>query len=115
MPPGKPCDVRDVENCRVFFIIKQLDGEDNYSAQILKTRECPELPNIYAIIGGSIAGVALIGLLILLIIKAILYMRDVKEFRRFENEQKKGKWSPGDNPLFMNATTTVANPTFTGE
>lgn len=38
LPPGKPCDVRDVENCRVFFTIKQLDGEDNYSAQILKTR-----------------------------------------------------------------------------
>lgn len=38
LPPGKPCDVRDVENCRVFFTIKQLDGEDNYTAQILKTR-----------------------------------------------------------------------------
>ncbi|XP_071212100.1 integrin beta-2-like [Salvelinus alpinus] len=115
LPPGKPCDVRDVENCRVFFTIKQLDGEDKYTAQILKTRECPELPNIYAIIGGSIAAVALIGLVILLIIKALFYLNDLKEFRRFENEQKKGKWMPGDNPLFMNATTTVANPTFTGE
>lgn len=38
LPPGKPCDVRDVESCRVFFAIKQLDGEDNYTAQILKTR-----------------------------------------------------------------------------
>uniref|UniRef100_A0A674BEG3 Integrin beta n=1 Tax=Salmo trutta TaxID=8032 RepID=A0A674BEG3_SALTR len=94
LPPGKPCDVRDVENCRVFFTIKQLDGEDNYSAQILKTRECPELPNIYAIIGGAIAAVALIGLVILLIIKGFLYWRDVKEFRRFENEKKKEKWTP---------------------
>ncbi|CAB1328379.1 unnamed protein product [Coregonus sp. 'balchen'] len=82
LPPGKPCDVRDVENCRVFFTIKQLDGEDNYSAQILKTRECPELPNIYAIIGGSIVVVAMIGFLILLLIKGLIHMNDLKEFRK---------------------------------
>uniref|UniRef100_A0A6Q2XGX7 Integrin beta n=1 Tax=Esox lucius TaxID=8010 RepID=A0A6Q2XGX7_ESOLU len=115
LPPGKPCDVRDVENCRVFFTTFQLVGEDNYTAQILKKKECPELPNIYGIIGGSIAGVALIGLLILLLIKGIIYMNDLKEFRRFENEKKKAKWTDGANPLFQNATTTVANPTFTGE
>ncbi|KAK6292703.1 hypothetical protein J4Q44_G00372880 [Coregonus suidteri] len=115
LPPGKPCDVRDVENCRVFFTISQLDGEDNYNAQILKTRECPELPNIYAIIGGSIAGVAVIGIMILLLIKFLMYLQDQKEFRKFENEKQKSKWSQADNPLFKNATTTVANPTFTGE
>uniref|UniRef100_A0A4W5KFW1 Integrin beta subunit cytoplasmic domain-containing protein n=1 Tax=Hucho hucho TaxID=62062 RepID=A0A4W5KFW1_9TELE len=77
--------------------------------------ECPELPNIYKIIGGSIAAGAMIGLVILLIIKGLLYLKDLKEYRRFENERKKVKWMPGDNPLFKNATTTVANPTFIGE
>lgn len=51
------------------------------------------MPNIYAIIGGSIAGVALIGLLILLLIKGLIYMNDLKEFRKFENEKKKSKWA----------------------
>uniref|UniRef100_A0A6Q2YFW2 Integrin beta n=1 Tax=Esox lucius TaxID=8010 RepID=A0A6Q2YFW2_ESOLU len=121
LPPGKPCDVRDVENCRVFFTTFQLVGEDNYTTNKVcmfihvHHTECPELPNIYGIIGGSIAGVALIGLLILLLIKGIIYMNDLKEFRRFENEKKKAKWTDGANPLFQNATTTVANPTFTGE
>ncbi|KAJ8012903.1 hypothetical protein DPEC_G00047710 [Dallia pectoralis] len=111
----KPCDVRDVDNCRVFFTVEQLVGVDNYSAKILKTKECPELPNIYAIIGGSIAGVALIGLLILLLIKGMIYAKDLKELRKFENEKKKSKWSKAENPLFQTATTTVTNPTFTGE
>ncbi|KAK6310193.1 hypothetical protein J4Q44_G00200740 [Coregonus suidteri] len=98
-----------------FFTIKQLDGEDNYSAQILKTRECPELPNIYAIIGGSIVVVAMIGFLILLLIKGLIHMNDLKEFRKFENEKKKSKWAKVENPLFTSATTTGLDPTFTGE
>nr|QAT77243.1 integrin beta-2 [Plecoglossus altivelis] len=112
---NNPCKVRDVENCWLSFSTTQLDGIDNYTAQILDTRECPELPNIYAIIGGSIAGVALIGLLLLLLIKGIIYMKDLKEFRKFENEKSKAKWAKANNPLFKNATTTVTNPTFTGE
>lgn len=112
---NNPCKVRDVDSCWVSFSTSQLDGIDNYSAQILETRECPELPNIYAIIGGSIAGVALIGLLILILIKGLIYMKDLKEFRKFENEKMKAKWGKADNPLFKNATTTVANPTYSGE
>lgn len=97
------------------FELKQLDGVDNYTAKIQITRECPELPNIYAIIGGSIAGVALIGMLILLLVKALIYVNDLKEFRKFENERKKSKWAQADNPLFKTATTTTENPIFTGE
>uniref|UniRef100_A0A8C8HU54 Integrin beta n=1 Tax=Oncorhynchus tshawytscha TaxID=74940 RepID=A0A8C8HU54_ONCTS len=115
LPPGKPCDVRDVESCRVFFAIKQLDGEDNYTAQILKTRECPKLPNIYAIIGGSIVGVTVIGILILLFIKVLFTLQDLKEYRKFMNEAQKTRWSENKNPIFQEATTTVANPTFSGE
>ncbi|XP_071391791.1 integrin beta-2 [Centroberyx affinis] len=111
----KQCQLKDAEGCWIRFKMEQLVGEDNYMAEILQTRECPELPNIYAIIGGSIAGVALIGLLILLLIKGLIYMNDLKEFRKFENEKKKSKWAEADNPLFSKATTTVTNPTFTGE
>lgn len=70
--------------------------------------ECPELPNIYAIIGGAIAAVALIGLVILLIIKGFLYWRDVKEFRRFENEKKKEKWTPVSDICYFIEIITLA-------
>ncbi|KAF7653863.1 hypothetical protein LDENG_00077630 [Lucifuga dentata] len=111
----KQCHQKDTDGCWITFMLEQLVGEDSYRAEILNQRDCPEPPNVAAIIGGSIVSVALIGILILLLIKLLIYMNDLKEFRKFENEKKKSKWAEADNPLFQNATTTVANPTFTGE
>ncbi|KAK9969063.1 hypothetical protein ABG768_027273 [Culter alburnus] len=108
------CRVRDKEGCWMTFTMTERLGFDTYSINVLKDRECPEGPNIAAIIGGSLAGVALIGLLILLIVKAILYASDLREWRRFEKDRKHEKTS-GTNPLFQNATTTVQNPTFSGD
>ncbi|CAL8370452.1 unnamed protein product [Arctogadus glacialis] len=111
----KPCKLKDSDGCWITFNMEQLVGVDNYRAEILRNKECPELPNLYAIVGGSIAGVAVIGLLIMLLIKLLIYLKDKEEFKKFESEKAKSKWAKADNPLFQNATTTVANPTFTGE
>ncbi|XP_036425194.1 integrin beta-2 [Colossoma macropomum] len=109
------CRVKDHEGCWMSFTMTEQDGFDKYNVKILKTRECPEGPNVGAIVGGSLAGVALIGLLILLLIKGLIYVKDLKEWKRFEKEQQRRKWADGENPLFQKATTTVANPTFTGD
>ncbi|XP_061082478.1 integrin beta-2 [Conger conger] len=111
----KPCKEKDTEGCFMVFSMKELDGIDQYEVSIQKERECPAPPNVAAIVGGTIAAVALIGLLLLLLIKALLYMKDLKEFRRFENEKQKAKWSKAENPLFKTATTTIQNPNFSEE
>ncbi|CAL8267474.1 unnamed protein product [Lota lota] len=111
----KPCKLKDSEGCWITFKMEQLVGEDNYQAEILRNKECPELPNLYAIVGGSVGGGAVIGLFILLLTKLIIYLKDREEFKKFENEKTRSKWAEADNPLFRNATTFVANPTFTGE
>ncbi|KAM9487418.1 integrin beta-2 [Clarias gariepinus] len=112
---GKNCQVKDSEGCWMSFSMTRLDGFDKYTVKVLENRECPEGPNVPLIVGGSLAGVALIGLLLLILIKALFYFKDLKEWKRFEKEMQRSKWAQADNPLFKEATTTVANPVFTGD
>ncbi|KAF4087153.1 hypothetical protein AMELA_G00092400 [Ameiurus melas] len=113
--PKRECQVKDKEGCRMIFSMTEQDGFDKYFVKVLKDRECPEGPNVALIVGGSLAGVALIGLLLLILIKGIFYFKDLKEWRRFEKESQRREWAKGENPLFQKATTTVANPAFTGD
>ncbi|XP_048874738.1 integrin beta-2-like [Brienomyrus brachyistius] len=107
------CKRRGTDGCQMIYSTKQLQGVEMYKV-IFRNKECPEPPDLRLIIGGTFSGVALIGILLLLALKAFIHMRDLKEFRRFENEQKKSKWSNADNPLFKTATTTIQNPNFGG-
>lgn len=55
--------------------------------------ECPQPPNIAAIVGGTIAGVALIGLLLLVAWRLVAELIDRREYHRFEKEKSKAKWN----------------------
>lgn len=110
---GRHCELKDAEGCWVRFKLQQLVGKDRYDALVLLDRDCP--PSLVAIVASSVVAVAVVGLLLLLLVKLLIYMNDLKEFKKFENEKKKSRWAEADNPLFQNATTTVTNPTFTGE
>ncbi|RXM27970.1 Integrin beta-2 [Acipenser ruthenus] len=111
----KVCKEKDSENCWMIFIMEELDGENQYKAIISNERECPEPPNIAAIVTGTVAGVALIGLLLLLIWKIIAFLHDRQEYRKFEKDKANAKWNKADNPLFKEATTTTMNPNFSGD
>ncbi|MBN3308432.1 ITB2 protein, partial [Amia calva] len=90
---AKVCKEKDKDNCWMIFRMTELDGQQQYAAEIRKERECPEPPSIAAIVGGTVAGVALIGFVLLLIWKLITSLKDLKEFRKFEKEKQKSKWS----------------------
>ncbi|XP_066493552.1 integrin beta-2 [Tiliqua scincoides] len=114
-PSGRECKEKDSLNCWISYTIFQEDGDEVYSLTFHPEKECPQPPNIAAIVGGTIAGVALIGLLLLLICRLVTELIDRREYSRFEKEKAKAKWNEADNPLFKSATTTVVNPRFNGQ
>lgn len=61
--------------------------------RFLLTLECPEGPNVAAIVGGTVAGVVLIGVLLLVIWKALTHLSDLREYKRFEKEKLKSQWN----------------------
>ncbi|XP_054832834.1 integrin beta-2 [Eublepharis macularius] len=112
---SRACREKDSQNCWISYEIVQEVGEEKYSMKFNPEKECPEPPNVAAIVGGIIAGVALIGLLLLIIWRFVTELIDRREYRRFEKEKAKAKWNDADNPLFKSATTTVVNPRFNGQ
>ncbi|NWQ81220.1 ITB2 protein, partial [Columbina picui] len=109
---SKQCKEKDSNNCWMSFRMVQDDGEEMYTVIVDPEKECPEPPNVALIVGGTVAGVALIGLVLLLIWRLLTELFDRREYRRFEKEKSKAKWNDADNPLFKSATTTVVNPRF---
>ncbi|XP_078085091.1 integrin beta-2-like isoform X2 [Mustelus asterias] len=109
------CKEKDSMNCWMSFLMKEREGISQYDVIIKKTTECPQPPNIIAIVAGGVGGVLLIGLAILLIWKLVTELYDRREYKKFEKEKARSKWNDADNPLFKKATTTVMNPNFDGE
>ncbi|XP_008581666.1 PREDICTED: integrin beta-2, partial [Galeopterus variegatus] len=108
---GRTCKERDSEGCWMTYTLQQRDGRDSYYIHVDESRECVKGPNIGAIVGGTVAGIVLIGVLLLVIWKALTHLSDLREYKRFEKEKLKSQWN-NDNPLFKSATTTVMNPKF---
>lgn len=61
--------------------------------------ECPQPPNVPLIVGSTIAGVFLIGVLVLVIWRLLMELLDRREYRRFEKEKTKAKWNDVGEPI----------------
>ncbi|XP_051753732.1 integrin beta-7 [Ctenopharyngodon idella] len=62
------------------------------------------------IIGSSVSGIILIGIIIIIIYRVLLELYDIREYQNFVRAQKQTEWKEVQNPLFKGATTTVLNP-----
>ncbi|XP_045632860.1 integrin beta-2 [Ursus americanus] len=112
-PPekGRRCKERDQDGCWITYTLRQRVGRDSYDIHVDDKRECVGGPQVALIVGGTVSGVVLIGILLLAIWKALTHLSDLREYKRFEKEKLKSQWN-NDNPLFKSATTTVMNPKF---
>ncbi|XP_053326698.1 integrin beta-2 [Spea bombifrons] len=109
------CKVKDSKNCWMQYIIKEDDGEEKYTITYSEKTECPEAPNVVAIVGGTIGGVIAVGVLCLVLWKLVTEANDRKAYKRFEKEKLKSKWNKDPNPLYQQPTTNVVNPMYDGE
>ncbi|XP_075399450.1 integrin beta-2 [Tenrec ecaudatus] len=108
---GRTCRELDSEGCWISYTMKQQHGRERYLIHVKNIQECVQGPRVAAIVGGTVAGIVLIGVLLLVIWKVLTHVSDRREFKRFEKEKLKSQWN-NDNPLFKSATTTVMNPKF---
>ncbi|XP_062393063.1 integrin beta-7-like isoform X2 [Sardina pilchardus] len=62
------------------------------------------------IIGSSVTGIVVIGIVIIIVYRLLIELYDLKEYRSFVRAQEMTDWKDTHNPLFQGATTTVMNP-----
>lgn len=65
-----------------------------------------------AVFGGSIAGLVIVGVLIVVIVKGALMARDKREWMRFEREKESSRWKADVNPLFKSNAVEYNNPLY---
>ncbi|GFO07717.1 integrin beta, partial [Plakobranchus ocellatus] len=85
------CQVKDDQDCLIDFTI----SDNEYGEAVLHIQDeevCPEPVNVLAIVGGVVAGIVLVGLLLLLVWKLLTYIHDTREFAKFEKERQSAKW-----------------------
>jgi len=109
------CQFVDPEDeCTYYF--KYFVMEDgNVTIWIREDKDCPPLLPVLAIILGVIAGIVIIGLVLLLLWKLLTIIHDRREYANFEKERLQSKWDTGENPIFHAATTTYNNPVYGGK
>uniref|UniRef100_A0A5S6QH31 Integrin beta n=1 Tax=Trichuris muris TaxID=70415 RepID=A0A5S6QH31_TRIMR len=112
---GVKCQFVDQADDCTFYFLYELDPDtDNVTVWVRKEKDCPPPVPVLAIVLGVIAGIVLIGLILLLIWKLLTMIHDRREYARFEKERLMAKWDTGENPIFHPATTTFRNPAYGG-
>ncbi|EDO35236.1 predicted protein, partial [Nematostella vectensis] len=108
---GERCSFQDDDDCTFTFAYQPTD---DYRLEVFveKERACPEQVAALVVILGVIFGILAIGLALLLIWRLLATIQDRREFAKFEKERSQAKWDTGENPIFINATTTFQNPTY---
>ncbi|XP_008068377.1 integrin beta-2-like [Carlito syrichta] len=100
---GRTCKGRDSKGCWMTYTLRQRDGWDQYDIHVNKSRECEKGHSMATIIGSTVVGLQLFGLLLLAIWQAMMYLR---ERRRFEKEKPEFQQN-NDNPVFKSTATTT--------
>ncbi|XP_074658572.1 integrin beta pat-3-like [Tubulanus polymorphus] len=110
----KICQYVDDDDC-TFYFTYEYDEFGNVQVKAQRTKKCPEAVNVLAIVLGVIGGIVAIGLVLLLIWRLLATLHDRRECAKLQNDGANPKWDAGENPIFVQATSTFNNPTYAGK
>lgn len=92
LPNDKHCVFIDIEGCSTSFNYNY-DHYNEVFVRVSEENECPMQVNVPVIVG-SIAGIVfLVGLIILLIFRLVIWYKDTQEYKKFQLEVEKTKFS----------------------
>lgn len=105
----------EVDGCTYYFTTQTEENSERFVLFVQKEKvSCPEEAPILPIVLGVIGGILLLGLIILIVVKAFVTMVDRIEYQKFERERMHSRWTKEKNPLYQAAKTTFENPTYAG-
>ncbi|XP_045105712.1 LOW QUALITY PROTEIN: integrin beta-PS-like [Portunus trituberculatus] len=88
---GLPCSSTSDDECRIFYQFKHKKGA--VSLWIQKQKECPEEINVWAVMGGILGAVVVVGLLLLIAWKIVTHFKDKREYETFMKNRSMAIWS----------------------
>lgn len=107
---GQLCSSTDDDGCSFLYQFKHKQNAVLVWAQ--EQTECPVEINPWAIVGGILGAVVLVGLLLLIGWKVVIHFKDKREYESFLKNRSLAIWSENVSPLYKPATTMVKNPLF---
>uniref|UniRef100_A0A1I7ZCY2 Integrin_B_tail domain-containing protein n=1 Tax=Steinernema glaseri TaxID=37863 RepID=A0A1I7ZCY2_9BILA len=104
--------VDPADDCTFYYLYYYEPRANNITVWVNRHKNCPAPVPVLVIVLGVIAGIVLLGLLLLLLWKLLTVLADRAEFAKFENERLNARYDANENPIYKQATTTFMNPTY---
>ncbi|VDN39298.1 unnamed protein product [Gongylonema pulchrum] len=80
------------DDCTFYFLYYEDQRTDNLTVWVKEEKDCPPPVPVLAIVLGVIAGIVILGLILLLVWKLLTVLHDRAEFAKFDNERLMAKW-----------------------
>ncbi|KAI6234958.1 Integrin beta-PS [Aphelenchoides besseyi] len=109
------CQFVDPADDCTFYFLYYYDGLNNLTVWVKEEKDCPAPLPVLVIVLIVIAGIVLLGLLLLCLWKLLTVIYDRREYVRFEKDRLNARWDTNENPIYKQATTTFRNPVYSGE
>lgn len=105
------CEFQDENGCTYQFTYR-FNAMGKAVVEVLSDKECAKAADLVAIAGGVVGGILLIGLVILLIVRLCISIKDRRDYARFLEEVENTNWGSEQNPIYKAAVSKYTNPTY---